>query len=75
MKNNTLIIENVKKWPRHAGKNDFMNFLAGKHLTRNQAIRATCYECVGGEDTSPCTIPNCSLTLYCPWNKKGHNVT
>lgn len=63
------IIESVKKWPRHAGKNDYLNFLQGKRITRDEAIKAKCYECVCGENTEPCIVPRCPLTLYCQWNK------
>jgi len=69
MSDKSKIIANVNEWPRHAGKKDYLNFLEGKRITRDQAIRAKCYECVQGEDVSICTIPKCPLTLFCPWNK------
>jgi hypothetical protein len=69
MNDKTQTINNVKKWPRHAGKNDLLKFLEGKRLTRQQAIEAKCYECVCGEGTEPCSLPKCPLTLYCQWNR------
>lgn len=65
----TQVIEDVKKWPRHAGKNDYLNFLEGKRITRDQAIKAKCYSCICGEDTEPCNVHDCPLTLFCQWNK------
>lgn len=75
MQVNLDLITNVKKWARHAGKNDYMNYLSGKPLTRHQAIKAKCYECVQGADVSECMIARCPLTLYCPWNNKRHSMT
>ena len=62
-------ISNVKKWQRKTGKSHYLKFLQGKDLTRDEAIQAKCYECVCGEDTEPCSVPTCSLTQFCQWNK------
>jgi hypothetical protein len=61
-------LSNAEKMPRKQGKAEYLKHLHGKRLTRDEAIRAKCYECVGGEDTSPCTIIHCALTQYCQWN-------
>jgi hypothetical protein len=61
-------IANVKKWPRKTGKADYLRFLQGERLTRAEAIKAKCFECVTGEDTAPCIVSTCPLTQYCPWN-------
>lgn len=74
MLNNSQIIANVKQWKRHAGKNDYLNYLGGKRLTRHQAIKAKCYECVQGDDFSVCTISKCPLTIYSPMNNKRHST-
>ena len=63
-------LKNAQKYPKQIGKADYIKFLKGGHLTRDEAIKAKCYECVGGEDTEPCDVPLCPLTLYCQWN--GH---
>ena len=63
------VLKNEEKFPRQTGKADYFRFLRGGLLTRDEAIRAKCYECVQGEDTSPCKIELCPLTLYCPWNR------
>lgn len=52
--------------PRKAGKAEY---LRGERLTRDEVIKAKCYECVGGEDISPCTITHYALTQYCQWSR------
>ena len=63
-------LRNAEKYPKQIGKAYFIKFLKGERLTRDEAIKARCYEYVGGEDTEPCNVPLCPLTLYCQWN--GH---
>lgn len=60
--------KNAEKLPKQIGKADYIRFLKGERLTRDEAIKAKCYECVGGEDTLPCHAATCPLTLYCQWN-------
>jgi hypothetical protein len=67
-KDKMSIIAWANTLPRKMGRADFIRHLKGKRLTRDQAIRAKCFECVGGEDTQSCTSPCCSLTPYCQWN-------
>lgn len=57
-------IKNATAMTRRAGKADYLNFLRGKKLTRAQAIKAKCFECVGGEDNRPCKIETCPLALF-----------
>lgn len=61
-------IERAKTMPKRSGRAEYIKFLEGHRLTRAQAIKAKCYECVGGEDTKPCTIPSCALAEFCQWN-------
>ena len=63
-------IKNATEYPKQIGKADYIKFLKGGRLTRGEAIKAKCYECVAGEDTEPCDVPLCPLTLYSQWN--GH---
>lgn len=67
--NNELQIKNVEKWPKKIGKADNLRHLRGERLTRDEAIKAKCYDCVCGEDTEPCVVYTCSLQPYCQWNK------
>ena len=61
--------EHVTKWPRKSGKTDYLRFLNGEQLTRSQALKAKCYECVTGEDTKPCAVGHCPIIDYCQWGK------
>lgn len=58
-----------KAWPRREGKTLYVKYLKGEALTRGEAITAKCYECICGEDNSPCIVDTCPLQDYCPYNK------
>jgi hypothetical protein len=64
-------IKNVKKWAKKTGKADYLRYLEGERLTRDEAIKARCYECIQGEDTRPCHVITCPLTLYSQWNTEA----
>ena len=61
--------EHVAKWPKKSGKADYLRFLNDEKLTRSEALKAKCYECVAGEDTQPCLVQYCPLIDYCQWGK------
>ncbi len=63
-----LEIRNARNLPKQVGKSDYLKHLKGERLTRDKAIKAKCYECVGGEDTRPCNVITCALSQYCQWN-------
>lgn len=52
-------INSVNKWPRHAGKTDYLKYLKGERLTQRGAIKAMCYSCCCGE-------PDICSVQYCP---------
>ncbi|QEM67293.1 hypothetical protein FO488_03415 [Geobacter sp. FeAm09] len=68
---NEDLIKQVKAMPQKTGRADLIKHLSGKRLTRQAAIKAKCFECVGGEDTKPCTVPTCPLKQFCQWNSSG----
>ena len=49
--------------------------LAGKRLTRDQAIVAKCCDCMGGfaDGRVDCEIPTCSLYPFMPYRKDKSN--
>jgi hypothetical protein len=57
-----------------AGRSERIRFLKGGRLTRDQAIRAQCYDCMGGYSDGPgdCEIETCSLYGFHPYRHK-HN--
>lgn len=62
-------IQNVEKWPRQIGKALYLKHLQGEKLTRDEAIKAKCYECVCGEDTDECLAVFYPLQQFCQWNE------
>ncbi len=62
-------LQAVKTWPKKSGKADHLKFLNGERLTRAEAIKAKCYECVSGDDTQPCTVKTCPLLGFCQWGQ------
>ena len=59
----------VSNWPRKDGKAALLRFYRGERLTRDDAIKAYCYECVCGEDTAPCEAALCPFLDFCQWGK------
>ena len=52
------------------GKNQLIKYLKGGRLTRQQAIKAKCYECNGLGESNECDIEECSLYPYSPYKSK-----
>jgi len=67
----TQQIKNVENWPKQIGKADYLRYLRGERLTRDEAIKSKCFDCVGGEDTEPCTSLFCPLRPYCQWSAEN----
>jgi hypothetical protein len=62
-------LRDVLKWEKHRGKSSLVKFLKGVRITRQEAIEAKCYECMGGwpDGIQPCLILDCSLNPYNPY--------
>ena len=52
-----LAHKNTLNYQKKMGKAYYLKFLEGENLTRDQAIKEKCYECVLGEDTA---CPQCT---------------
>lgn len=54
------------------GRSEINAYLAGKRITRNQAIRAKCYDCMGGysDGKLDCRIKTCPLYPWMPYRDK-----
>lgn len=50
-----------------AGKNTLIKHLKGERITRQQAIRAKCYDCNGMGEQGECDIKTCALFPYSPY--------
>lgn len=67
MEHRERLKRSAQGWPRRKGKKEYLDFLDGKPLTRQEAIAAMCFSCdpEGGE---PCRVTGCPLTLFNPRN-------
>lgn len=63
------LIRDTMRWPRHKGKAEYLRFLRGEPLTRSETIAAMCYLCAP-EETGPCYVTGCPLTLHSPRNRQ-----
>lgn len=54
------------------GRNELRKHLDGKRLTRHAAIKAKCYDCMGGftDGKQDCRIPACPLYPWMPYRQK-----
>lgn len=62
-------LKNAKEGTARAGKSDLIKYLSGKEITRQQSIKAKCYDCDGYGETGECEIDNCSLFPYSPYRE------
>ena len=63
-------IKDIRKLGKRAqGRGELIRHLKGERLTRNQAIKAKCYDCMGGfnDGIYSCEIPECSLFNFHPY--------
>ena len=55
------------------GRTELLNYLSGKKLTKAQAIKAYCYDCMGfyADGRQDCEMPTCPLYPFMPFRKGG----
>ncbi|MEA5113349.1 MAG: hypothetical protein VB050_04915 [Geobacteraceae bacterium] len=64
----------AKSGPRRAGQCEYLKFLHGIRITRQQAIKAACYRCSEGWDLGKsCSVPDCPLQSYAPYARSAKN--
>lgn len=61
-----------KSSPVAQGKNELLKHFAGKPLTRSQAIKAKCYDCMGyyHDGKNDCSIKHCPLYPFMPFRSR-----
>lgn len=67
----------VKKYGRRTkGRKELLKHLENKRITRQQAIEAKCYECMGfyADGIIDCGISNCPLYPYNPNSKANKKI-
>jgi len=58
---------------KRRGRAEYVQYLRGKPLTRGQAIRAKCYDCMGYyvNGAADCEITDCPLYPWMPYRRGG----
>ena len=64
------ILESAKSGKMRSGKTQLLKYLKGGRLTRQEAIKAKCYDCDGMGDSGECSLEHCSLYPYSPFKTK-----
>ncbi len=62
----------IQTAPTSSGKTFLLKHLYGDFLTRDQAIRAKCCDCMGYyiDGRTDCELPDCPLYPFMPYRKK-----
>lgn len=61
-----IAIKTTKRLKKRTGQADYIKFLKGERITRNQAIRAKAFECIGDGDS--CGVITCALFNFCQFS-------
>lgn len=67
----------TNNWKRTRGKRELLAHLKGKRLTKGDAIKAKCYDCMCGYAASDkveerdCNIKQCPLYPYMPFSERN----
>jgi len=62
-----VLMRSAKSGKSRAGKALLIKYLNEGTLTRQQSIKAKCYDCDGMGDSGECEINHCSLFPYSPY--------
>lgn len=58
------LYNSAKRGKHRAGRKDLIKHLEGKRLTRQEAIKAKCFDCNGMGESGICDLKGCSLLPY-----------
>jgi len=61
------VLKSALNGTRRIGRAELVRHLQNKKLTRNQSIKAKCYDCNGMGESKECDIKECSLYPYSPY--------
>lgn len=61
------LLESAMHGTGRSGKSDLVKHLQGKRLTRQQAIKGKCYDCMGLGEQYICDSLSCPLNSYSPY--------
>lgn len=61
------MLRSARGGKKRAGQSNLISYLSGKRITRDQSIKAKCYECNGMGEQLDCDIEACALFPYSPY--------
>nr|BDD44712.1 hypothetical protein 18 [bacterium] len=61
------MLRSAQKGKGRAGKKDLIKHLKGERITRPQAVKAKCYDCMGMGEQTVCSLKGCALYPYSPY--------
>ena len=61
------LLESAKSGRKRRGQAFLIKHLEGKRLTKQQAIKAACYDCDGMGETGKCDLRECAIYPYSPF--------
>jgi len=70
-----IISADINTWANFQGKRELLQHLDGNVIPKYQALKAKCYDCMGGypEGAMDCELFRCPLYHYMPY--KGKELT
>lgn len=71
-----LCVQVERDWNVHKGKKEYVSYLKGKKLSKEDTIIAQCYSCCNGYDknTFDCRSITCPLYPYFPYKKASNDA-
>ena len=65
------LLTSARSGKKKAGRSELIKYLEGGKLTRMQAMKAKCYDCMGMGEGQDCGIPACTLYPFTLWGKQS----
>ena len=64
------LLVSARSGKARAGKRELIKHIEGGRLTRAQAVKANCYQCLGMGDSGHCDQQTCALLPFSPFSPK-----
>ncbi len=61
------LLASAKSGPRRKGKKELVKYLEGGKISRAQAVKAHCFDCMGMGEQNDCDYEACALYPYSPY--------
>lgn len=68
------LLTSAKSGPHRAGQRELIKYLEGGDISRVQAVKAYCYDCLGMGDTGKCDQESCPLLPWSPFRPKKQRL-